>query len=106
MAKKKSSQKDTKLNQALYSAARSLGWLFPQAEDEVAAAEEPSDAASPEDPFEALDRASGFSKRPPKVAEIVPEYEAELRRAARLARFWALDGVMHGHERLIEAPIE
>ena len=84
MAKKKSSQKDTKLNQALYAAARSLGWLLPQTEEEVAGTEEPSEPPTPGDAFEALDRAPIFSKRPLADAVAAPEYEAELRRAARL----------------------
>lgn len=86
MAKTKSSQKDTKLNRALYSAARSLGWLFPQKEEEVAAAEELPEPRAPGNASEALDRAPTFSKRPPADARAVPKYEAELRRAARLGR--------------------
>jgi len=65
----KSSKKDIEFNKALYSAVRSLGWLLPETEDEVAETEEQVDSAAYEspselsNPLEALDRAPDFSLR-------------------------------------------
>ncbi len=87
--RKKSSTKDAEFNRSLVSAVRSLGWLLPQTEGEVADFERvlaPSDASSPLeplDPFEALDREPTFSKRSARSPEANAEYEVELRRAAR-----------------------
>ena len=87
--RKKSSSKETEFEEAVSSAARSLGWLLPQTEEEVAESElalDATEAPAPAvhfDPLEALDREATFSQRPSKVAETQPEYEAELRRAAR-----------------------
>ena len=87
--KKKSSKQDSEFRKALYSAARSLNWFFPQTEEEVAASEEevqPSDSEERGDPLEALDRELGFSKRPAGKTSTAHEYEQELSRAARLGK--------------------
>lgn len=86
--RKKSSDNDGAFEEAVSTAARSLGWLLPQTEEEVEESEqalddEMSTPATLRDPFEALDREAPFSRRPDRAAETQPEYEAELRRAAR-----------------------
>jgi hypothetical protein len=82
----KSSVSDAKFSKALYSAVRSLGWLFPQTDEEVSVSEQ----ATPEaarldhlDPFEALDREATFSRRPFAAVAADNEYAQELRRVAR-----------------------
>ena len=84
-----SSKKDIEFNKALYSAVRSLGWLLPETEAEVAETEEQGDSAACEtpselsNPLEALDRAPDFSLRPTRGAPADPDYVIELSRAAR-----------------------
>lgn len=82
-----SSKKEIRFRKSLYSAVRSLDWLLPQTEEEVAASErqvEELDSSDCGDPFEALDREPGYSERPAAEVSPSPDYEQELRRAARL----------------------
>ncbi len=80
---------DSAFRKSLYWAARSLNWFLPHTEEEVATSEaqiQTSDYEDPGDPFEALDREPGFSKRPAADVSAAQEYEQELRRAARLGK--------------------
>ena len=68
--KKKSSTNNPEFDRSLVLAARSLGWLLPETEEEVAESEQEveltdeSAVLEPMDPFEALDREATFSRRP------------------------------------------
>ena len=86
--REKSSVREANFSKSLYSAVRSLGWLFPQTEEEVSVSEQElgtSEAplADRLDPFEALDREAGFSRRPLAAVAADNEYAQELRRVAR-----------------------
>ena len=78
---------DSKLGLAIVESARSLGWLLPETEQQVAAEEENlEDVQLPPsllDPYAVLDRVAASTKKPRTDPASSEELEQELARAAR-----------------------
>jgi len=81
-------QAQAEFEQDLHTAMRLSGWVLPETDEEVAAAEESSAETPPLpseliDPYAVLQRAQSGPKLLAKVTHSTPEIEANLARAAR-----------------------